>query len=314
MRVNTRQILWTFALLSVLSSRVFAWENHLPSKVQPSQCSDVSLQVLGSGGPELDDGRASSAYLLWQQGRAVVMIDAGSASSLRFGEAQADFADIKTVLLSHLHTDHAADLPSFIKGSYFGHRDTNLTIYGPPGNDVMPDVETYVSTLLGKRGAFRYLSSYLTRGKDAYFIQAHTVSATPFHTNIGNDITVDAMFVHHGPIPALAWRVTINGCVAVFSGDTNDQDNTLSSFAKDADILVLHNAIEEGAGNVAANLHMTPAQIIAISEQSNAKRIVLSHYMKRSEAGRASLVKAIAQGFNGQVYAAQDLMTIPLKR
>lgn len=39
--------------------------------------SGIALQVLGSGGPELQDKRASSSYLIWQDGKARVLIDSG---------------------------------------------------------------------------------------------------------------------------------------------------------------------------------------------------------------------------------------------
>jgi len=47
----------------------------------------VAVQVLGSGGPELQDKRASSSYLIWQEGQARVLVDAGGGSALRFGES-----------------------------------------------------------------------------------------------------------------------------------------------------------------------------------------------------------------------------------
>ena len=53
----------------------------------------VAVQVLGSGGPEMK-GRASSAYLIWQQGKARVLVDAGGGSSLRFGESGALMSDL----------------------------------------------------------------------------------------------------------------------------------------------------------------------------------------------------------------------------
>ncbi len=278
-------------------------------------CEGISLQVLGSGGPELDDGRASTSYLLWKDEKAKVLIDAGSGSSVQFGASGADFTDIDTILLSHLHTDHAADLPSFIKGSYFTRRDTDLSVYGPAGNDLMPTTQAYLDALIGKEGAFKYLSSYTQEGEDDYTVSAHTVADKAFSTSINDDIDIDAISVHHGPIPALAWKVTIDECVAVFSGDTNNADGTLASFAKHADVLVLHNAIEDiekGAGSAATNLHMTPKQIIEIAKESEAKRIVLSHIMKRSEAGLDGLTEAIAVIAPGRVFAAQDLMNIPL--
>src|SRR6056297_782871 len=70
-----------------------------------ASCASTRLQVLGSGGPELDDGRRSSSYLLWLDDRARVLLDAGSGSSVAFGASGADFADLQAILLSHLHTD-----------------------------------------------------------------------------------------------------------------------------------------------------------------------------------------------------------------
>jgi hypothetical protein len=43
----------------------------------------VAVQVLRSGGPELQDKRASSSYLVWQDGQARVLVDVGGGSALR---------------------------------------------------------------------------------------------------------------------------------------------------------------------------------------------------------------------------------------
>ena len=40
----------------------------------------VWLQVLGSGGPELDDGRASSGYVIWRDGKARIIVDMSNDS------------------------------------------------------------------------------------------------------------------------------------------------------------------------------------------------------------------------------------------
>lgn len=89
---------------------------------------DVELQVLGSGGPEYDDGRVSSSYLVWLDGAARVLVDAGPGSSVAFGASGARFEDLHAILLSHLHVDHAGDLPALIKGAYFSKRDRGMPI------------------------------------------------------------------------------------------------------------------------------------------------------------------------------------------
>src|ERR1700716_3577372 len=43
----------------------------------------VALQVLGSGGPELQDKRASSSYLIWRAGVPRVLIDSGGGDVCR---------------------------------------------------------------------------------------------------------------------------------------------------------------------------------------------------------------------------------------
>jgi len=52
----------------------------------PMQCGQkgVWLQVLGSGGPEIDDKRASTGYLIWVDGESKVLIDAGGGSAANF--------------------------------------------------------------------------------------------------------------------------------------------------------------------------------------------------------------------------------------
>lgn len=84
-----------------------------------SEQQQIQLHVLGSGGPELDDGRASSSYLVSQGGQARYLLDAGSGVSLRFGESEAKFEHLEAIFLSHLHTDHSADLPAFVKGVFY---------------------------------------------------------------------------------------------------------------------------------------------------------------------------------------------------
>src|SRR6516162_4146919 len=96
----------------------------------------VAVQVLGSGGPELQDKRASSSYLIWQDGQARVLLDTGSGSSLRFGESGAKMSQLDVILFTHFHVDHSADFPALIFSSWFEDRDRALPIYGPPGNGV----------------------------------------------------------------------------------------------------------------------------------------------------------------------------------
>lgn len=87
----------------------------------------IALQVLSSGGPIADDGRASSSYLIWVDGKSRVLINAGGDAFLRFGEASASFSELDFVGLSHFHADHSADFPALLKSGSFENRGRNDT-------------------------------------------------------------------------------------------------------------------------------------------------------------------------------------------
>ena len=81
--------------------------------------SSLSLQVLGSGGPESGDKCASSGYVIWVDGKSRVLVDFGGGASLRFEEVGAKIEDLDVILLTHLHVDHTADLPALLKSSFY---------------------------------------------------------------------------------------------------------------------------------------------------------------------------------------------------
>src|SRR5262245_26620861 len=75
-----------------------------------AQSTALELTILGSGGPRAD-GRAASGNLVSLDGKPRLLIDAGSGVFTRLGELRVDLTDLDTILLTHLHIDHAADVP-----------------------------------------------------------------------------------------------------------------------------------------------------------------------------------------------------------
>ncbi len=273
----------------------------------------VWLQVLGSGGPELNDKRASSGYLIWHDGKARVLVDLGAGSLLRFEQAGAAITDLDVILLSHLHVDHSNDLPALIKASFFTNRQRDLPVYGPTGNWLMPSLTNFVQDLFAAKGAYKYLSDYLN-GKESYRLLPHDVSVTDKSEQV---VLSDARYeltavpVHHGPIPALAWRVKIAGKRIIFSGDMNNDNNTLAALAKQADLLVAHHAIPEAAsGVVARNLHMPPSVIGKIAAQAQVKQLLLSHRMNRTLGKEAESTKQIRRAYQGPLAFVDDLQCV----
>jgi ribonuclease BN (tRNA processing enzyme) len=277
----------------------------------------IAVQVLGSGGPELQDKRASSSYLVWEDGQARALIDAGGGSALRFGESGATMSQLDVILFSHLHVDHSGDFPVLVKSSWFEDRKRALPVYGPPGNEYFPSTTEFVYDFFGdKQGAYRYLSELLVAGEEgSYKLQPHNVVAgsTPAEVWRNGEIVASAVRVIHGGVPALAWRVELHGKSIVFSGDTNGDGEGLVRLAKNADLFVAHNAVPEGATGVERRLHMPPSVIGQIAENAQVKKLVLSHRMLRTLGKESQTEAEIRKHYSGPLTFANDLDCFPVK-
>ncbi len=306
---GVKDFLEKFSLI-VLTGLILSWAN-----LARSDCgaNGVALQVLGSGGPEImQTRRASSSYLVWLNGKARLLVDAGGGSAVNFGRSGAVFKDLDAIVFSHFHVDHSADLPVYVKASWFGDRTRELPLFGPTGNRLMPSMREFMTAMFGdKRGAFHYLSDFIdTSPTSAYKLKAQDIVATGkkrwsgFHNT---RMHLSAIPVHHGPVPALAWRVDIAGHSITFSGDMNGDNHTLVKLAAGSDLLVAHNAIPEGATGVARRLHMPPSVIGKIAAGARVKQLVLSHRMQRTLGREAQTRQIIEQDYRGPIEFADDL-------
>ena len=271
---------------------------------QPS----VALQVLGSGGPESGDKRASSAYVVWVDGKSKVLVDFGGGASLRFEEVGANISKLDVILLTHLHVDHTADIPALLKSAFFTRASGKLHIYGPDENNFMPSTEDFIERLFeDDKGAWQYLGDHLD-GSARLQLKAHDVDDSRKVATIykQGDISIQAVSVHHGPIPAVAYRVNVGNKSITFSGDMNGDYNTLETLAKNTDILVAHNAVPKGSTGVAAALHMTPNIIGHIAQKVQPKRVVLSHRMLRTFGREKETLREIRKYYSGSVKFAND--------
>ena len=273
------------------------------------------LQVLGSGGPAPDVGRASSSYLVWVDGKARLMVDAGGGAFLRFAESKARLEDLDAILLTHLHADHAGELPTLLKGAFFTQRTRPLTIVGPAGGGQFPGVQEFLRDLLNPgTGAFRYLSGYL-EGSDGLFkldiqqIDSHKGKTSQLKLG---DIQIQSVGVEHGAVPALGYLITLRGKTLAFSGDQNGNNPAFGTLIKQADRLVMTHAVPEATDEVAARLHARPSEIGALAQTAGVKQLLLSHLMQRSLATLDANLKGVRARYTGEVQVAQDLMCLPM--
>lgn len=272
------------------------------------------VQVLGSGGPDADDARASSGYLLWMDGEARLLVDAGGGVFLRFGEAKAKFESLDAIAITHLHADHVGELPVLLKSGFFSERKRPLPIVGPTGGGQFPGMKEFMKAQFDKkRGAFRYLSGYLDGSGGSVRANIKEISATASspRTAFGNErFKLTAIGVKHGSVPALGYVVEAGGKRMAFAGDQNGDNPAFAAAIKDADVLVMDHAIPEMPDRTSGQLHARPSEIGMLAAKANVRQLVLSHNMARSLGPLQDNLTLIKQHYKGPIKVAEDLMCV----
>jgi len=280
-----------------------------------SSCTDsgVALQILGSGGPIADDARASAGYLVWIDGKSRYLIDAGGGVFLRFAEAGGHFSDLNFIGISHFHADHSADLVALLKSGNFANRERDLPISGPAGKGPFPGLHDFLNSLLSNEaGAYAYLAGFLNGNGRLPLLEQIEVEpglngAIRILSYTDSDEHVDALYVPHGIVPALAYRIQVGDVSIVFASDQNGSSKQFVDFASNATVLVMHMPVPEGVTGAGRKLHAPPSVIGEIAAQAEVEQLVLSHFMARSLRDLDGNVSLIRSEFDGSVMTANDL-------
>ncbi len=279
----------------------------------PPYCGEkgVWLQILGAGGPEIDDGQGGPSYLVWIDSQARLLVDAGSGSAARFDEAGASFNDLDAVALTNLQAAHTVDLPAYVEGSIGLGRDRPLPVFGPSGSEKYPDTETFIARLLGPLGAYPYLADFLTyKSQGGYKVEPRNVPATGSRrwARFGNErFRLSAIPVQHGQVPTVAWRVEIGDQLIVFGGDFSNAKDVLAGFALGADALVVSHAIPDNARGESRELFATPTQIGHVAQRADVRMLILGHRTNRTRGVESQSRAAIEANYDGPLIFANDL-------
>lgn len=300
----------------------------LPARASAqASCSSepLALQVLGSGGPSAGDTRASTGYLIWRDGRAVVMVDAGGGTFLRFGEAGAKLQDLSLLAVSHLHPDHVSDLPALLWLSEVARRQ-RLKVAGPSGGGTFPSFDIFLARLFDAAdGAFPVLGGTLGQAGQGVPLDVVVVDAadtTAQRVLSDTDVQVSAIGVPHGNVPSIAYRIEVDGRSIVFGSDQTGGGPRFSAFASGADLLVMHLGLSEQAAPPVTRFHAKPATIGRLAQAAAARQLVLSHLMKAPPAVPTpewfslfdldQAVAEVSKHFSGPIITAADLQCIPI--
>jgi len=282
-----------------------------------AQTSGLELVVLGSGGPGAL-GRAASSHLVLVAGTPRILVDAGPGTFARLGETKLSLSQVNIVLLTHLHIDHAGELPGLFKARAVSSGDAIVfKVWGPTGahgrppDARFPSTSRFLDLLFGKQGAFAYLSDFAA----PITIEAHDIPAQvqkdPVPQAIYQEgaLVITAIAGHHGDAPAVIYRIDCQGKSITFSGDVDAQGLPgLRTIAKGSDLLVFNSVVLDPPGSrpVLYSLHTPPAAIGELARDAGVRSLLLSHLSPAVEHNQDAVRQSIERNFHGPVSFAAD--------
>jgi ribonuclease BN (tRNA processing enzyme) len=246
-----------------------------PPKAPPVQMPQDALITLGvqAGPPPVPNMTGISTAL--KVGNDVYQIDCGLGSLNAFTNAGFRFDDLKSMFITHLHTDHIVDYYSFfLSGGYTAAKGkAPVTVYGPGSAGGLPPSELgdpdpvtidpghptpgLAATSAALLAAFAYTNNIFIRDMGTDNIQDlievveiavppgsdfrnRSPRTDPFPVMADENVTVTATLVSHYDVyPAFGFRFDLakSGASVTFSGDTTKSDN-LIALAQGSDVLV----------------------------------------------------------------------------
>ena len=199
----------------------------------------LKVVVCGSRSPLPSPGRAEACILV-EAGDDIYIFDLGNGSMDNLNEYQVPWPNVKAILITHMHSDHIADLPDAHLQSWIQGRNSPLMVYGPRG-----------ISLVTKGFELAYSPDYQYRnehhGDDMLPMSIAGFNAIEIMNNqfIPNDtpgLEILPFVVDHYPVnSAFGFKISYKGRTVVISGDTIN-DGSVQKYSKDVDLLV-HSAI-----------------------------------------------------------------------
>jgi ribonuclease BN (tRNA processing enzyme) len=300
-------------LAAGVTSTASAIRNGGPPPSMAGDSSATRVVVLGSGTPIPDPERGGPSLAIVVNGTSYV-VDAGPgvvrravAAAVRDSIPALRAPNLRTLFLTHLHSDHTLGLPDIMLTPAVMHRRGPLTVYGPPGTRAM------VAAILEAYHEDIELRIHgLERGdSNAYHVLVHEV--VPGVVYRDSNVTVTAFRVPHGSWrSALGYRFDTRGRSVVVSGDTRPSDAVVDA-CHGCDVLVHEvyskkgfDRLDSAGRRYHSTFHTSALELGDLATRAKPKLLVLTHVLFFGETGNEILEEARSR-FAGPVVLGTDL-------
>jgi ribonuclease BN (tRNA processing enzyme) len=277
------------------------------------------LILLGTaGGPTPKPNRAAPAQVIIVDGAAYV-IDCGNGVGRQFVLAGVPLRSLRAIFITHMHSDHVADLGNLQWLAWSDNLTTPVDSYGPPPLAAMQQQflglnQVDIETRIADEG----------RPPLAPLMRSHELTRPGLVLDDGR-VRVTAALVNHPPmVPSFAYRFDCPDRSIVFSGDTSASP-ALVALAKGADVLVHEILLESAVDSMVRNApdaktlrqhllasHSTGEQVGRAATEAGVKTLVLSHFVP----GGAPFITddvwlaAVRPHFAGEIVVGRDLLEV----
>jgi len=287
----------------------------------------TKVVLLGTkGGPRVNQGRANPSSMVTAAGQSYV-VDCGYGVIRQLVEAGVEVHEVRTILITHNHSDHMLELGPLVYSAWAGGRREPVEVWGPPpiGKIVASFLDSLaydIDIRMADEGRPDLRKLVSVREFEAPTVPSDGTSPTVFERD---GLRVSAVRVRHPPIThAYAYRFDAPDRSIVVSGDTTYSPE-LIVLASGADVLV-HEVMHLGgldrllARNPNAptlrkhliDSHTTTEQVGRVAAEARVKTLVLSHLVPGDDPSitDAMWIEDVRKNFSGKIIVGRDLMVI----
>ncbi len=244
----------------------------------------MKVTFLGTGSAMPTRDRVQTGILLQDEGRRL-LIDCGSGVLHRLQAGGVGYERASTVLLTHHHLDHHADLLALLKARWLA-GETHLEVVGPEGTAALLD------DLLA-------VHDYL---QDRVDLSVREVGPGEFEV-AGFDVA--AHETRHS-MPCLAYRF---GDLFAYSGDTEAFEG-LANFADGVAVLAHDCSFPD---DVDVDNHPTPDSLGEVLAGHEYGRVYLTHLYPHTDGRHEEMLASLGEHYDGDVRFAEDGLSVTVE-
>jgi len=243
----------------------------------------MEVTFLGTGSAMPTGDRMQTGLLVTHDDRRL-LVDCGSGVLHRLAATNAGYEGVSTVLLTHLHLDHVADLLPLLKARWLAGEE-HLEVVGPVGTKGLVDGLLSVHGYLDGRVDLQVRE----------IVASETVSVGGF--------SIESRETQHS-IDGLAYRFAVDGDDAefAFSGDT-EAFAGMARFVEGCRVVAHDCSFPD---SVDVDGHPTPSQLGDTFADSGVEHLYLTHLYPHTEGNHEEMCATIAESFDGEVHIARD--------